>query len=297
MSVPPAGLSVNVEGVEDRLDAREVAVGVVVGRALAEVAQPADEVRRVRADELEDRRGLLQRRASSCANAGLATCSRRGALRSRSIEVVARARAADQLAQVADRRARVAHERAQLGEERREVASSPAWRPSTSMSRSSSVARRLTNVVFALRSVPGSSPSARASAAFSAPIAAAVVLALETRFARSPRRAASARDRLDGSTRKSRRTPAWSRIDLVDEPRGRRQRRVEVLRRLVGLLALARRTARRALDDLLQRLARRRVERVEELVEVDGRRRRVGRRASPPSSSLRPLFGPGVSAM
>ena len=42
------------EGVEDRADARVVAVRVVVGRALAEVAEPADEVRRVRAEERED---------------------------------------------------------------------------------------------------------------------------------------------------------------------------------------------------------------------------------------------------
>ena len=49
VSAPPAGLSVKLEGVEDRLDARVVAVGVVVGGALAEVAEPADEVGRVRA--------------------------------------------------------------------------------------------------------------------------------------------------------------------------------------------------------------------------------------------------------
>ena len=49
------------EGVEDRLDARVVAVRVVVRGALAEVAQPADEVGRVRPDELEHRLALLQR--------------------------------------------------------------------------------------------------------------------------------------------------------------------------------------------------------------------------------------------
>ena len=52
------------ERVEDRLDAGVVAVGVVVGGALAEVAEPADELGRVRAQELEHRLGLLQRLAA-----------------------------------------------------------------------------------------------------------------------------------------------------------------------------------------------------------------------------------------
>src|ERR1700736_5963694 len=51
----------------------------------------------------------------------------------------------------------------------------------TSTSRSLSVWRRFTKVVLALRSVPGSSPSARPSATFSDPIADVVVLVLETR--------------------------------------------------------------------------------------------------------------------
>ena len=55
------GQLVELEGVEDRLDARVVAVGVVVGGADAEVAEPADELRDVRADELEHRLALLQR--------------------------------------------------------------------------------------------------------------------------------------------------------------------------------------------------------------------------------------------
>ena len=45
----PDGQLLELEGVEDRLDARVVAVGVVVGRAGAEVAEPADELRDVRA--------------------------------------------------------------------------------------------------------------------------------------------------------------------------------------------------------------------------------------------------------
>ena len=52
------------ERVEDRLDARVVAVGVVVGGALAEVAEPADELGRVRAQELEHRLGFCERLAA-----------------------------------------------------------------------------------------------------------------------------------------------------------------------------------------------------------------------------------------
>ena len=62
----------------------------------------------------------------------------------------------------------------------------------TSGSRSSSVARRFTNVVLALRSDVGSRPSARPRATFSSPIAAAVWSAFPTSEARSPRRAAMA---------------------------------------------------------------------------------------------------------
>src|SRR5215203_1798946 len=49
------------ERVEDRLDAREVAVGVVVRRRLAEVAEPAREVGDVGADELEHGLAFLER--------------------------------------------------------------------------------------------------------------------------------------------------------------------------------------------------------------------------------------------
>ena len=61
---------VQLEGVEDRLDARVVAVGVVVGGADAEVAEPADELRDVRADELEHGLALLQRAAWSSSSPG-----------------------------------------------------------------------------------------------------------------------------------------------------------------------------------------------------------------------------------
>ena len=72
----------------------------------------------------------------------------------------------------------------------------------TSTSRSSSVARRFTNVVFARRSVVGSSPSARASATFSDAIALAVVFVLPTSAARSSRFSASAVTSREESTMK-----------------------------------------------------------------------------------------------
>ena len=71
-----------------------------------------------------------------------------------------------------------------------------------SWSRSSSVERRFTKVVFALRSVPGSRPSVWARAWFWAAIAPAVAFALPTRAARSPRRSATVDTRLDASTTK-----------------------------------------------------------------------------------------------
>ncbi len=78
-------LVVQVERVEDRLDAGEVAVGVVVGGALAEVADPADEVRRVRPDEVQHRRRLAQR-GDAVGERGLARpAPGAGALRSSSI--------------------------------------------------------------------------------------------------------------------------------------------------------------------------------------------------------------------
>ena len=64
--------------------------------------------------------------------------------------------------------------------------------------------------MFALRSVLGRIPSASASASFSEPMAAAVVLALLTRFVRSSRRSASAVTTDDELTMKSWNVP-WSR--------------------------------------------------------------------------------------
>ena len=145
----------------------------------------------------------------------------------------------------------------------------------TSTSRSPRAARRFTNVVFALRSVGGSRPSARASAAFSSPIARAVAFAFDTRSARSSRRSAIAPTTVAVSTMKSSNCSS-SRTSSRVRRRGRGQRRVEVLGGLVGLLRLAVVLGRAALDDLLEPLARLRVERVEELVEVHRRGGVVG---------------------
>ena len=63
--------------------------------------------------------------------------------------------------------------------------------------------------------------------------------------------------------------------ELADEPARGRQQRVEVLRGLARLRLLALVLRREALDDVLERAAGLLVERVEDLVEVDDRRRRV----------------------
>ena len=144
----------------------------------------------------------------------------------------------------------------------------------TSTSRSPSAARRFTNVVFALRSVGGSRPSARASATFSSPIARAVALAFETRSARSSRRSAIAPTTVAVSTtklskRSSSRISSLTSRELVESAGLKYLAASLASSRLAVVLGGA------ALDDLLEALARLRVERVEELVEVDRRGRVV----------------------
>ena len=56
---------------------------------------------------------------------------------------------------------------------------------------------------------------------------------------------------------------------LAEQAAGGRQRGVQVVEALAGLVAAARELARLALEEALERLARLRVERVEDLVEVD----------------------------
>ncbi len=179
---------------EDRHDARVVAVGVVVRRHLAELREPAGEVGRVlarvrdhrlRAVERADR-AREHRRWSSSARRG---CLRRSARSGRCSGPAARI----SVAQVGDRGPQVVP---RAGAARGRTARACAWRastPRTSRSRSSSVPRRFTNVVFAFRIVPGSSSSARWSEVLSSPIAAMAWFVLTTRPARSSRRSAIAR--------------------------------------------------------------------------------------------------------
>ncbi len=98
-------------------------------------------------------------------------------------------------------------------------------------------------------------------------------------------------------------------VELAEEAARRRQRRVEVQQALAVRVAVAAVLARRAADDVAQRRTRRRIERVEELVEIDRRGggrlrdrravrqvgRRVRRRAAGPGSGWRrPTATPGA---
>ena len=160
------GVVVEVERVEDRLDPRVVAVGVVVGGAGAEVAQPAGEVGRVRAQELEHGLRLDERLAPVVER-------RRGDALQRGILRVASTRSLSSPSRrISVRRSRIVGRASATSgrSSRRNGARSfvAGLDSATSTSRSSSVARRFTNVVLARRSVVGSRPRARASATFSA---------------------------------------------------------------------------------------------------------------------------------
>ena len=145
---------------------------------------------------------------------------------------------------------------------------------STSRSRSSSVERRFTNVVLALRRVSGRSSSALSSAALSAPIAPKAVFALLTRSARSSRRSAIAVTASEVSVTKRSRT-FWSSASSRVRSLPLDEERAEVLGRLARLLALAVVLVAEASDDVPETLARAVVERVEERVDVHRRRRLV----------------------
>ena len=137
-------------------------------------------------------------------------------------------------------------QRAQLARGTARGPSSRGLEAATSSSRSSSVARRLTNVVLALRSVPRQQRRAPGRATRSRrAIAPTVVFALrdqvgEVVAARGQRAPSSC-----AVLTRKRVERLLVGDDLVDQPRGRAQRRVEVLRRLVGLRAACRRTTSR----------------------------------------------------
>ena len=144
-------------------------------------------------------------------------------------------------------------------------------------------ARRFTNVVLARRMKAGSRPIDSASASFWLPSARVVSLRLPISAARSSRRSASAVTSRELSTRKRSSTGGVAVSSLNS--------RLEVdsagfryWKPTLACVAAPRELARPALEEALERLARRRVERVEELVEVDrggglvgvDRRRRPG---------------------
>src|SRR3954466_8982365 len=106
----PRGVVREGERVEDRLDAGEMAVGVVVGGPLPEVVEPARELRDVGADELEHGLALLQR-LRRVREGGARDPLDRGQLACRVEQVVVGAGPRDEPAQVLDRRGGAGHGR------------------------------------------------------------------------------------------------------------------------------------------------------------------------------------------
>ena len=269
---------VQLEGVEDRLDARVVAVGVVVGGADAEVAEPADELGDVRADELEHRLALLQR-------AGAVLEGRAGdALEARQL-----ARGLDEVvvgAGLADERARgrrsSAWRRARAGAARAGTARGPwsrAWsrRPAGRGRRASRAGSRTSSCRAAASSAAAPAPrSARGSRPRSRPSWRS-----RCRPGRRGRRGAR-RSRSPCASEETMKSVSASSSSVVSLT-SRRALESSGLKYSVAsaaCVALAVELGLEALDDALQVRAGLRVERVEELVEVDrgGRRRRVQRR-------------------
>ncbi len=78
------------------------------------------------------------------------------------------------------------------------------------------------------------------------------------------------REELRGLDDEVREVPAVVAVELLEQRAARRHRRVQVLPRRLGRGALAGELRARALDQVLDALERRRVERVEQLVDVDG---------------------------
>ena len=223
-----------------------MAVGVVVGGALAEVAEPADEVGRVGADELEHRlrasrapggecvnagRGDALQRAAACASRRPGRCRRRGVVTSvRRSWIVGRA-SCDERAQLAQERREVLRRRlgrvdqhVEVVERRAQVHERRVGAPQRGRQQPERARER---DVLARRSRPPSRWCCRRAPA------------------RSSRRSAIAVTAREELTMKRVSAPSSSVSWLTSCARGREQR-VEVLGRLAGLLALARRTAWRS---------------------------------------------------
>ena len=145
----------------------------------------------------------------------------------------------------------------------------------TSLSRSSSVLRRFTKVVFALRSVLGSSSSARWRATFSSPMARIAEFVLLTSSVRSPRRDGDRRDRV-GAVLDELLEHLLVERQLLGQPRRASQEGPEVLDALAGLDAAAVVLGAGSADEVAQARARLGVQRVEERVEVHRRAGLVG---------------------
>ena len=109
---------------------------------------------------------------------------------------------------------------------------------STSGLRSSSVARRLRNVVLARRRNGGSCSTESASACWREPIALVVVARWSTRPARSSLRSARSVTSLRGGDDEALEQRRVG-VELAEQPRGRRERRVEVQQAGVELVAAA----------------------------------------------------------
>ena len=294
VSTPPVGLSVNGERVEDRLDAGEVAVGVVVGGRLAEVVEPARELRGVGADELEHRLALAQRLRSSgrrsgwrpagaraaCASRRAGRCRRRGA-----------SRACAGRGSSAARRARAGAARAGTGR----GPSSRAWtrRPARRGRRASRAGSRTSCWRAAASSAAARAPAA--SATFSEPIARAVALVLPTRSARSSRRSATAVTAREELTMKSVSVPSSS-VSWLTSRREVERNGLKYSADLAACGPLPWYCAAKPWMTPWRSLRVCRVERVEELVEVDDVGGRADGSVAPSSSSLAEL-GAGVSAM
>ena len=156
----------------------------------------------------------------------------------------------------------------------------------SSGSRSSSVARRSTSVELPCRSVSGSTASPCESESFSAAIAPISPLRFEMREVSCGARCASAPVTLDPATSACS-SAFWSRASSCTSWSVVDRNGLRYLADRLTFLALPLVLHRGAVEPLLQALARSRVERVEQLVEVDDGRRlldaRAGRRRGSPA--------------
>ena len=240
-----------LEGVEDRQDARVVAVGVVVGGALAEVAEPADEVGRVGPQELDHRLALAHRRDRAVGTPGCRPLRARQ-LRVASVESLSgpgggRACCRSRNVGVAlVHAAGAARGRTAAGPSRRAWTRRPAGR-----GRRASRAGRRTSSCPGAASSGSSAERLRERGVLGRDRARRRVRVADER--RRARRAASASAvdhaaTIGDEARRGRPRPA----SAADQPARRRQQRVEVLGRLAGLRALAAVLGREALDDVLE---------------------------------------------